>query len=89
VGTVAMGISDDARTAAPRPRRRSSKHLRRTKLVAAFAVTALAGVGSFAATYRALVLVSVPSPATGSVVTTPAGSTGTVPTPASPARPAP
>src|ERR1700735_2287188 len=65
VDTFAMG---EARSAASRPGRVTSKQLRRTKLVAAFAVTALVGIGSYAATYHALVLISVPPTAPGSVV---------------------
>ena len=39
----------------------STKRLRRAKLVAAFAVTALVGMGSYTATYRALEVDSTPS----------------------------
>jgi len=62
-----VGFTEDARAEAARPRIRSAKHLRRTKLVTAFAITALVGVGSYAATYRALVLVSGPVAPAGSV----------------------
>jgi hypothetical protein len=72
VDTFAMG---EARSAASRPGRVTSKHLRRTKLVAAFAVTALVGIGSYAATYHALVLISVPPTAPGSVVSVTSGGT--------------
>jgi hypothetical protein len=57
-----------ARSAASPLGRATSKRLRRTQLVGAFAVTALVGIGSYAATYHALVLVSVPPTAPGSVV---------------------
>ena len=66
----------EARSAAS-PGRVTSKHLRRTKLVAAFAVTALVGIGSYAATYHALVLISVPPTAPGSVVSVTSGGTHT------------
>ena len=60
---------------------RTSTHLRRAKLVAAFAVTALVGLGSYAATYRALVIVSEPPAAPGSIVPVSSGAahTATVP----------
>jgi hypothetical protein len=78
VDTIAMG---EGRSAASHPGRPASKHLRRTKLVAAFAVTALVGVGSYTATYRALVLISVPPTAPSSVVSVTSGGvhTATVP----------
>lgn len=81
-----MGMPDDARTAVPRPKLRTSRHLRRTKLVTAFAITALVGIGSYAATYEALIMVSTPTPATGSIAPAPSGSTGSVPPPATPAQ---
>jgi hypothetical protein len=80
---MAVGIPDDARTGETAPVARTSRHFRRTKLVAAFAVTALVGVGSYAATYRALVVVSTPP---GAVTVAPAGGTVTVPAPATPAQ---
>jgi hypothetical protein len=85
VDIPAMGFLGEAPAVAARPRRRTSKHLRRTKLIAAFAMTALVGVGSYAVTYRALVLVSVPaqSPPPSGNHTTP-----TIPQPTEPA-PAP
>ncbi len=90
VDTIAVG---KARPAASHPGRPTSKHLRRTKLLGAFAVTALVGIGSYAATYHALVLVSVPPTPQGSVVpATPGGAhTVTVPSTATPtsARPLP
>jgi hypothetical protein len=64
VDSIAVG---KARSAASPLGRATSKRLRRTQLVGAFAVTALVGIGSYAATYHALVLVSVPT-APGSVV---------------------
>ena len=82
-----MGMPDDAGTAVPRPRLRTSRHLRRTKLVTAFAITALVGIGSYAATYEALIKVS--TPATGSIAPAPSISTGSVPPPTTPAQPHP
>jgi hypothetical protein len=78
VDTIAVG---EARSAASHPGRPTSKYLRRTKLVAAFAVTALVGIGSYAATYHALVLISVPPTVPGSVVSVTSGDahTATVP----------
>ncbi len=81
-----MGMPDDARTAMPRPRLRTSRHLRRTKLITAFVITALVGVGSYVATYEALIMVSTPSPTTGSIAPAPSGTTGPVPPPATPAQ---
>jgi hypothetical protein len=86
VGVTAVSITDDARTGAARPRIRSARHLRRTKLVSAFAITALVGVGSYAATYRALVLVSEPAAATGSVAPFSPGGTGPLHAPVTSAR---
>jgi hypothetical protein len=65
VDVPAVGLFDNPRTASPRSKRRKKKRLRGAKLVAAFAVTALVGVGSYAATYQVLVLVSAPATATG------------------------
>jgi hypothetical protein len=78
VDTIAVG---KARSATSHPGRSTSKHLRRTKLVGAFAVAALVGMGSYAATYHALVLISVPPTAPGSVVSVTSGvhHTATVP----------
>jgi hypothetical protein len=83
VDTIAVG---EARSAASHRARPTSKHLRRTKLAAAFAVTALVGIGSYSATYHALVVISVPSAAPGSVVLVPSGGphTVTVPSTATP-----
>jgi hypothetical protein len=67
VDTIAVGISDEARTAASSPRNAASRRLRRSKLVAALAVTALVGIGSYAATYRALEIVDARPTAPGSV----------------------
>ena len=82
-----------ASPARPRPHRARpiSKHLRRTKLAAAFAITALVGIGSYAATYHALVIISVPSAAPGSVVLVPSGDAHsvTVPSTATPTSAAP
>jgi hypothetical protein len=74
VDTIAVGISDEAQTAASRPRRpATSKCLRRSKLVAAFAVTALVGIGSYAATYHALEIINARPTAPGSVRSVTAG----------------
>ena len=77
---TAVGI-EDARIASARPRSERSRHLRRTKVTAALAVSALVGIGSYAATYRALILVSQPSQGTGSVVRAPTGGTATTQAP--------
>ena len=76
-----MGISEKARTIASRPRRPASKRLRRSKLVAAFAVTALVGIGSYAATYHALEIINAQPAAPGSArsVTSGAGHVATSP----------
>ncbi len=63
------------------PARPSSAYLRRTKVVTALAVSALVGIGSYAATYRALTLVSQPSQGTGSVVRAPMGGPSTTEAP--------
>jgi hypothetical protein len=88
VDTIAVG---EARSASSHPGHRTSKHLRRTKLVAAFAVTALVGMGSYAATYHALVLISAPPTAPGSVVSVTSGGapTATVPSTATSTQPLP
>jgi hypothetical protein len=78
VGITAAGITEDPRVGAARPRLRSSKHLRRTKLIAAFAIAALVGIGSYTATYRALALVSDPAVAMGSVAPVSPGGNGSV-----------
>jgi hypothetical protein len=81
-----MGLSDDARAAATRPQHQpqtsTPKRLRRAKLFSAFAITAVVGIGSYAATYRALVIYSTPSAPTGSIAPGPTGSAAstTVPT---------
>ncbi len=75
---TAVGF-EDARIAPARPMPGRSAHLRRTKIAAALAVSALVGVGSYAATYRALTLVSQPSPGIGSVVRAPTPSTTPAP----------
>jgi hypothetical protein len=65
-----VGISDEARKAASRPRSPASRRLRRSKLVAAFAVTALVGIGSYAATYHALEIIDARPTAPGSSIGT-------------------
>jgi hypothetical protein len=82
-------MTEDTRADAARPRLRTFKHLRRTKLVTAFAIAALVGVGSYAATYRALVLVSEPAGATGSVVPVSPGANGSVHAPVTSVRTVP
>lgn len=74
-----MGIPDDARTAAPRSGRAASKRIRRAKIVAAFAVTALVGIGSYAGTYRALVAISTPASGTTSIEPASSDTGATVP----------
>ena len=64
---TAVGF-EDARIAPALLMPGCSADLRRTKIAAALAVSALVGVGSYAATYRARTLVSQPSPGIGSVV---------------------
>jgi hypothetical protein len=59
VDLVAVGLRREHQK--ERPEGRNVKHLRRTKLLAAFAVAALVGAGSYTATYRALVIISRPS----------------------------
>jgi len=78
VDTIAVG---NARPATSCPGRPTSAHLRRSKLVGSFAVAALVGIGSYASTYHALVLISVPPAAPASVVSVTPGSphTPTVP----------
>jgi hypothetical protein len=89
VDTFVVGISEEDRSITSRPERQTSGRLRRTKLVGALAVAALVGIGSYAATYHALVLISVPATATGSVVSVTSGSapTATVPSTAASAHP--
>jgi hypothetical protein len=91
VGTVAAGLSDEARSAASLPGRPTAKHLRRTKVIGAIAVAALVGIGTYAATYHALYLMSAPPAAQGSVTPITSGGphTATVPSTAtdSPAPP--
>ena len=74
-----MGLAEEARRDAPQGQ--STKRLRRTKLVAAFALTALVGVGSYTATYRALEIISIPSSPASSVPPIPSAATTTVPPP--------
>ncbi len=86
-----MSLLGDVRSAPARPRHRTSTHLRRAKLVAAGALTVLVGLGSYATTYRTLVLVSSPAQENGSVVHAPSGgaTTATVPVTPTPAQPQP
>jgi hypothetical protein len=75
VDFVSVGLRNDARTA--QPEGRDTNRLRGAKLVAALALAALVGAGSYTATYRALIIISTPSalapthaPADSSVATT-------------------
>jgi hypothetical protein len=81
-----VSLFSEARPAAPRPERRAAPRRRRAKLVAAFVLTALVGVGSFAATYRTMELISVPAPANGSIPSGSNGTTVSVPQPATPVQ---
>jgi hypothetical protein len=82
VDISAVGLFDHPRAASPRSKRRHEKRLRGTKLVAAFGLAALVGVGSYAASYRTLVLISASAPATGSVVPATSGDATTTTLPA-------
>ena len=71
VDSLSIGLRHEARSESPEGPR--ATHLRRTKVVAALAVAALVGAGSYTATYRSLVILSTPSalaptPAPGSTV---------------------
>jgi len=76
-----VGTSHEAPTAAFRPRSPASRRFRRSKLAAAFAVAALVGVGSYAATYHALEIINARPTVPGSVgpVTSGAGHVPTSP----------
>ncbi len=60
MGITALGVPDPARTAAARSAPGAARR-RRSKLVAAFALTATVGLGSYVATYRALTVVATPA----------------------------
>jgi hypothetical protein len=81
VDFVALGLPDDARGEPCESR--PTTPFRWAKLVAAFAVAALVGAGSYAATYRALVMVSKPS----ALAPIHAPGPTTVPLPAAPPTP--
>ena len=71
VDSLSIGLHREARSESPEGPK--AAHLRRTKIVAALAVAAMVGAGSYAATYRSLVILSTPSalaptPAPGSTV---------------------
>jgi hypothetical protein len=70
MGITALGIPDQVRNAAARPASAPSPH-RRSKLVGAFALTAIVGLGSYVATYRALTVVSTPAASHTVAPTTP------------------
>jgi hypothetical protein len=80
VDFVALDFGGHARSepSASRP----TTPFRRAKLVAAFAVAALIGAGSYTATYRSLVILSTPS----AVAPIHAPGATTLPAPAAPAR---
>lgn len=59
VDFVAIGLRHDAPSEPSQGR--NSKQLRRAKIVAALAIAALVGAGTYVATYRALVIISTPS----------------------------
>jgi hypothetical protein len=86
VDIPAVGLFDNPRVASPRSKRRHKKRLHGAKLLAAFGLAALVGLGSYAATYKTLVLISATAPATGSVaqVTNGDATTTTLPAPAPP-----
>ncbi len=73
---------------ATRPFAQAPQRHRRAKILGACALTVLVGMGSYAATYRALDLISVPAPANGPVGTAPSGgaSTATTPAPVTPVQ---
>jgi hypothetical protein len=72
------------------PKLRTSRHLRRTKLIGAFAFSALVGVGSYSATYHVLVRISEPAAVVGLASPVVTGSHGQAHAAASPApQPAP
>jgi hypothetical protein len=73
-----------------RPKLQTSRHLRRTKLVAAFTVSALAGIGSYSTTYYVLARISEPAAVVGAASPPAAQSHGDLSAVVSPApRPAP
>jgi hypothetical protein len=59
VDFLAIGLRHDAPSEPPESRNRN--HLRGAKFVAALAIAALVGVGTYVATYRALVVISTPT----------------------------
>jgi hypothetical protein len=61
VDFLPIGVVPGARSQSESPGGGTRKHLGRTKLVAALAVAALVGAGTYTATYRALVILSTPS----------------------------
>ena len=60
MGITALGVPDQNRTAAALSAPGAANR-RRSKLVAAFALTTVVGLGSYVATYRALTVVSTPA----------------------------
>lgn len=58
------------------PKLRTSRHLRRTKLIGAFAFSALVGMGSYTATYYVLIRMSEPAAVVGSAAPAVTGSHG-------------
>ncbi len=59
VDSLSIGLRHEARSESPEGPK--ATHLRRTKVVAALAVAAFVGAGSYTATYRSLVILSTPS----------------------------
>jgi hypothetical protein len=72
------------------PKLRTSRHLRRTKLIGAFAFSALVAVGSYSVTYDVLIRMSEPAAVVGSTSPVVTGSHSQADAVASPApQPAP
>jgi hypothetical protein len=82
-----VSLVGEARSAAPRPNRQAMKRRRRAKVVAASALALLVGLGSYALTYRVLVMVSTPAVASPAVPATHGGGSAPVPVTATPAQP--
>jgi hypothetical protein len=81
VDIPAVGLFDNRRAEAARSQGGNKKRLRGPKLVAAFCLAVLVGLGSYAATYKTLTIISASAPATGSVANGGATTT-TLPAPA-------
>jgi hypothetical protein len=83
VDFLSIDVGHDARSESASPAGRTTTHLGRTKLVAALAVAALVGAGTYTATYRALVIISTPS----ALAPTHAPGPASVPTATAPPQP--